>query len=143
MIISPVDQLHAMELYILEELDNCSFETFDLLSFDEDGNGAESIEKELAIPGNLAEKPSLDEWEVSLYEVEFHKRIGRGSAGTTYLAKWARQDVAVKVAATNDLGLEGWKAEIASLKKVRFLLLMAALHFFDVSHPRYSCTIPT
>mmetsp|Transcript_30583 Transcript_30583/g.69837 ORF Transcript_30583/g.69837 Transcript_30583/m.69837 type:complete len:723 (+) Transcript_30583:339-2507(+) len=113
-----MDQLHAMELYILEELDNCSFETFDLLSFDEDGNGAESIEKELAIPGNLAEKPSLDEWEVSLYEVEFHKRIGRGSAGTTYLAKWARQDVAVKVAATNDLGLEGWKAEIASLKKL-------------------------
>ncbi|EJK52598.1 hypothetical protein THAOC_28110 [Thalassiosira oceanica] len=111
------DVLQFQNLYILEELDNCSFETFDLLSFDEDGNGAESIEKELAIPGNLAEKPSLDEWEVSLYEVEFHKRIGRGSAGTTYLAKWARQDVAVKVAATNDLGLEGWKAEIASLKK--------------------------
>jgi len=132
-----------MELYILEELDNCSFETFDLLSFDKNGNGAESIEKELASPSNLVENPSLDEWEVSLYEVEFHKRIGRGSAGTTYLAKWAKQDVAVKVAATNDLGLEGWKAEIASLKKVRFFLLTAALRFFYVSHPRCSCTIPT
>lgn len=60
----------------------------------------------------------LEEWEISLYEVEFHKRIGRGSAGTTYLGKYANQDVAVKVAATSDMGLEGWKAELTSLKRM-------------------------
>jgi hypothetical protein len=34
------------------------------------------------------ENPELKDWEISLYDVEFQKRIGRGAAGTTYLAKW-------------------------------------------------------
>lgn len=33
--------------------------------------------------------------------------VGRGSAGTTYLAKYHRQDVAVKVASTSEWGTRG------------------------------------
>ena len=60
----------------------------------------------------------LKEWEIDLYEIEFRKRIGRGVGGTTYLAEWSGQDVAVKVAAITDLGLEGWQAEVNSLQRL-------------------------
>ena len=43
---------------------------------------------------------------------------GRGSSGTTYLGKYCNQDVAIKVAATSEMGLEGWSAELMSLKKL-------------------------
>jgi len=67
-----------------------------------------------------AKEPShnLQEWEIDLYEIEFRQRIGRGIAGTTYLAKWSGQQVAVKVAAITDLGLEGWYTEVHSLKRL-------------------------
>ncbi len=61
---------------------------------------------------------NLQEWEIDLYEIEFRQRIGRGVAGTTYLAKWSGQQVAVKVAAITDLGLEGWYTEVHSLKRL-------------------------
>lgn len=61
---------------------------------------------------------SLEDWEISLYDVEFQKRIGRGAAGTTYLGKWCGQQVAIKVAAINNIGLEGWSNELKSLKKL-------------------------
>ena len=48
---------------------------------------------------NDDEKPVPSEWDINLYEIHFQKRIGRGTAGTTYLAKWSGQEVAVKVAA--------------------------------------------
>ena len=66
----------------------------------------------------MKDKPSLEDWEISLYEVEFQKRIGRGAAGTTYLGKWCGQKVAIKVAAINDMGLEGWANELKSLTKL-------------------------
>lgn len=44
--------------------------------------------------------------------------VGRGSAGTTYLGRYCQQDVAVKVAATSDMGLDGWTSELSSLKKL-------------------------
>lgn len=37
------------------------------------------------------------EWEISIYELKFTKRIGVGAAATTYLADWTGQEVAVKV----------------------------------------------
>lgn len=58
------------------------------------------------------------EWDISLYEIQFQKRIGRGTAGTTYLATWSGQEVAVKVAATTEMGLEGWTTETASLQRL-------------------------
>lgn len=38
-----------------------------------------------------------NEWEISIYELKFSKRIGVGAAATTYLADWSDQEVAVKV----------------------------------------------
>lgn len=72
------------------------------------------------LPGNkaIATSHSLKEWEIDLYEIEFRKRIGRGLGGTTYLAKWNGTQVAVKVAAITDLGLEGWHTEVHSLKRL-------------------------
>jgi hypothetical protein len=64
------------------------------------------------------EKPVPSEWDINLYEIHFQKRIGRGTAGTTYLAKWSGQEVAVKVAAVTEMGLDGWKTEVKSLKKL-------------------------
>ena len=58
------------------------------------------------------------EWDINLYEIQFQKRIGRGTAGTTYLALWSGQEVAVKVAAITEMGLEGWKTETASLQRL-------------------------
>ena len=61
---------------------------------------------------------SSKEWQINLDEIQFRKRIGRGSAGTTYLAKWSGQTVAVKVAALSDMGLDGWKTEVESLQRL-------------------------
>mmetsp|Transcript_55451 Transcript_55451/g.166270 ORF Transcript_55451/g.166270 Transcript_55451/m.166270 type:complete len:511 (-) Transcript_55451:207-1739(-) len=69
-----------------------------------------------------ADVPPLDddakEWEIDPYELEFRKRIGRGVAGTTYLAHWCGQKVAVKVAAITDMGLEGWNTEVRQLQRL-------------------------
>jgi len=56
------------------------------------------------------------EWEVNLDEVVFQKRVGRGGAGTTYLGNWRGQDVAIKVAAMTEIGVDGWTAEVQSLQ---------------------------
>ena len=58
------------------------------------------------------------EWEVNIQEVKFQKRIGRGGAGTTYLGTWRGQEVAIKVAAMTDLGIDGWNAEVQSLQQL-------------------------
>ena len=39
------------------------------------------------------------EWDINLYEIQFQKRIGRGTAGTTYLATWSGQ---VNIATATD-----------------------------------------
>ena len=67
-------------------------------------------------PSNHPQEKS--EWDISLYEIQFQKRIGRGTAGTTYLATWSGQEVAVKVAATTEMELEGWTTETASLQRL-------------------------
>lgn len=41
--------------------------------------------------------PAAKEWEISIYELKFTKRIGVGAAATTYMADWSGQEVAVKV----------------------------------------------
>ena len=66
----------------------------------------------------IKNNPSLEDWEINLYDVEFQKRIGRGAAGTTYLGKFCGQQVAIKVASVNDFGLEGWTNELKSLRKL-------------------------
>ena len=147
-----MDRLHSMELFLIEELENCegSFEDLDLHSLaggehppsssssiptlsDDAVNkmtqnelkdalisllAAQKESKQLPPPSpskrqkslsqnsfsskfsltkrSKDDRPVLEGWEISLYDVEFHKRIGRGSAGTTYLGSYMAQDVAVK-----------------------------------------------
>ena len=77
-----MDKLHAMELFILEELENCEgcFDSLDLLSLQDET--MTSLETLTAGPpstqtppkSNEANKPELKEWEISLYEVDFLKR---------------------------------------------------------------------
>ena len=76
------------------------------------------IYENFGVSSHLKLPQNLHEWEIDLYEVDFKKRIGRGVGGTTYLATWSGQNVAVKVAATTDLGLEGWHAEVVSLQRL-------------------------
>jgi mitogen-activated protein kinase kinase kinase 11 len=61
---------------------------------------------------------SSKEWQINLDELQFRKRIGRGNAGTTYLAQWSGQTVAAKVAALSEMGLDGWKAEVQTLQRL-------------------------
>lgn len=108
-----MDKLYSMELLILEELDNCSYdlEEIDLLAL-----STNTTKNMSTVTTKDATDIELKEWEISLYDVEFHQRIGRGSAGTTYIGKWMGQKVAVKVASVNEFGVEGWRNELASLK---------------------------
>lgn len=117
-----MDTLHSMELLILEELDQCDNmqDDLDLLTLKTNitnkipqSNIAKTLGK-----SSVHEDHGLREWEISLYDVEFQKRIGRGAAGTTYMAKWMGQRVAVKVASISDLGVEGWRTELSSLKQL-------------------------
>ena len=83
-----MNQLHSMELFLLEELENCegSFEDFDLLSLGKltQSHGSNSnssspksrnhISSSLTGSKDDHKKPALEEWEINLYQVEFHKR---------------------------------------------------------------------
>jgi mitogen-activated protein kinase kinase kinase 11 len=66
----------------------------------------------------LPRAESTKEWHISLDELQFKRRIGQGTAGTTYLAKWSGQTVAVKVACLNEMGLDGWKTKVQSLQRL-------------------------
>jgi len=83
-------------------------------------SGAESpMSSSSELPLPLQDSPGApSEWDIDLYEIKFEKRIGRGTAGTTYLAKWSGQKVAVKVAAITKMGLDGWQTEVESLRKL-------------------------
>ena len=82
----------------------------------------------------LVKAPASKEWEIDLYEVHFLKRIGRGAAGTTYLAKWSGLEVAVKVASINEMGLEGWRHEVQALQKLHHPNIIRLLG--SVYHPK-------
>ena len=81
-----MDRLHAMELLILEELENCEgcFDSFDLLSLKDEklalSPETHSTPTELTQHSILPmrskdeKRPELEEWEINLYEVEFHKK---------------------------------------------------------------------
>lgn len=59
------------------------------------------------------------EWAIGLNEVTFHRKIGAGSAGTTYAAEWRGAQVAVKVAGFSGSSVDGFNAEVNALTKLR------------------------
>lgn len=83
----------------------------------------------------------LDDWEISLYDVEFLKRIGHGAAGTTYLGKLHGQKVAVKVASISDIGVEGWRTELTSLKRIHHTNIIRFLGAIYNPSPLIYCLV--
>ena len=81
----------------------------------------------------LSSAPASKEWEIDLYEVKFMKRIGQGTAGTTYLANWSGLKVAVKVASITEMGLDGWRTEVQALQKLHHPNIIRLLG--SVYHP--------
>ena len=85
-----MDRLHSMELFLLEELDNCqgNIKDLDLLSLSTGtpsqttssakSDGSDQNDLLPSVKSNEEERPALEEWEISLYDVAFKKRIGRG-----------------------------------------------------------------
>ena len=77
-----MDRLHSTELLILEELDSCDgrFDGLDLLSLQEVKPVLSEAEAQQKYQENLMptlsndDRPELEEWEISLYDVEFNKR---------------------------------------------------------------------
>ena len=76
-----MDRLHSTELLILEELDSCDgrFDGLDLLSLQEVKPAMSEAEtqddqKTLVLTTSNEDRPELEEWEISLYDVEFNKR---------------------------------------------------------------------
>jgi len=61
----------------------------------------------------------MQEWVIGLQEVQFQRKIGAGSAGTTYAAEWRGAQVAVKVAGYSGASMDGWRAEVDALTRLR------------------------
>jgi hypothetical protein len=92
------------------------------------------------------EKRMLDdaaakEWEIGIYEIQFSRRIGEGSAGTTYLATWCGLEVAVKVASINDMGLEGWQTEVQALQRLHHPNIIRLLGCVHRENPMTFCLV--
>ena len=66
-----MDKLHSMELFLLEELENCegTYEDLDLLSL-----ATDTPEANTPTSSPSKSKDIEREWEISLYDVQFHKR---------------------------------------------------------------------
>lgn len=89
----------------------------------------------------LSTAPASEEWEIDIYELRFLKRIGQGSAGTTYAADWAGLKVAVKVASITEMGLEGWRTEVQALQKLHHPNIIRLLGSVYHANPLTFCLV--
>jgi serine/threonine protein kinase len=85
--------------------------------------------------------PAMKEWEIDVYELKFLKRIGQGAAGTTYLAEWSGEKVAVKVASITELGLDGWRTEVQALQKLHHPNIIRLLGSVYHQNPLTFCLV--
>lgn len=120
--------LQLVKVDNLERVDPLSTSSASGALQDGDIKGAEVVQQ-YSIATNLKEdmnralssapdRATANEWEISVYELKFTKRIGRGAAATTYMANWSGQQVAVKVASISTFGLVGWRTEVDALKRL-------------------------
>ena len=71
------------------------------------------------------------EWEISIYQVKFTKRLGQGASATTYLGQWTGQNVAIKVASVTEFGQDGWRTEVNALQRLHhpnIIRMMATIY---------------
>jgi mitogen-activated protein kinase kinase kinase 11 len=81
------------------------------------------------------------EWEISIYDIKFQKRLGQGACATTYLGKWTGQNVAVKVASTTDFGLEGWRTEVNALQRLHHPNIIRLMGSIYNENPQTHCLV--
>jgi serine/threonine protein kinase len=120
------------EAALSSSFDNCDPHSSAAESLNEDMNRA------LHKPLN---KRSSKEWEISIYEIQFTKRIGQGASATTYLATWTGQNVAVKVASITKFGLEGWRTEVDALQRLHHPNIIRLLGSIYHENPLTYCLV--
>jgi mitogen-activated protein kinase kinase kinase 11 len=81
------------------------------------------------------------EWDISIYEIKFNKRIGQGASATTYLADWSGQKVAVKVASITEFGLDGWRREVAALQRLHHPNVIRLMGSVEHQNPLTYCLV--
>eukprot|EP00793_Prasinoderma_coloniale_P001943 PRCOL_00002451-RA len=88
------------------------------------GNGATApSSRPRVVPGRLPPQAAgkfenasfVQKFGIGLYELQFQHKIGSGAAGTTYAADFKGKRVAVKVAGSSEVSLDGWEAEVVVL----------------------------
>jgi len=104
-------------------------------SLKDGGGSTEALPNRLdTLIRELSTIPQSQEWEIDLYKIRFLRRIGQGTAGTTYLGEWEGSRIAVKVAAISEMGLEGWRTEVRALQKLHhpnIIRLLGSVYHLD------------
>lgn len=90
---------------------------------------------------NPLERSASKEWEISIYEIKFTKRLGQGASATTYLGKWTGQNVAVKVASITEFGLEGWRTEVNALQRLHHPNIIRLMGSIYNENPQTHCLV--
>ncbi|KAG7364311.1 protein tyrosine kinase [Nitzschia inconspicua] len=87
------------------------------------------------------ERAPSKEWDISIYEIKFTKRLGQGASATTYLGKWTGQNVAVKVASITEFGLEGWRTEVNALQRLHHPNIIRLMGSIYNENPQTHCLV--